>query len=71
MTKLRLKRTNLDSWYEITGHTWDPANGKIEIWKSCEDGLWHTSYPAGPFGRLSDAKAEIFAILEAEDLIDD
>ena len=67
---LKIKRTGLESEYEVVGHNWHPKNGKIYIAKSLEDdGLWFFNYAGTAHKTLSEAKAFAFETLEADGLV--
>ena len=67
---LKIKRTGLESEYEIIGHRWHPSNGNIYIYKSLEDdGLWFFNYASTAHQTLKEAKDFAFEILEADGLV--
>ena len=54
--------------YEVINHGWDASNGPLEIYKSCDQEGWKSSYCDSLFSTLAEAKAETFASLEADGL---
>jgi len=70
---LKIKRTNLDSEYEVVGHNWDGyGDGKISpiyIYKSCDDGAWTDNYIGGSHQTLRECKADVFELLNTNGLV--
>jgi hypothetical protein len=66
---LKLKRL-FAGHYEVVGHSWPSLNAGIWIYKSMTGNYWTCSYTTGCYQKLSDAKADCFAHLKADGLID-
>lgn len=70
MKELKIKKTGLDGVYEVVNHSWDSFNGRLEIYRTSLGGvtMWKSSYSESFYGTLREAKASVFAMLEADGL---
>jgi|11BtaG_2_1085332.scaffolds.fasta_scaffold77441_2 hypothetical protein len=64
---LKIKRTNLESEYEVVGHKWDAyGDGNVTaiyIHKSCDDGSWTETYSGSRHTTLLECKWFLFEML--------
>lgn len=66
---LKIKRTNLESEYEVIGHKWDAYGdgnvAAIYIHKSCDDGAWTETFSGSRHDTLRECKWFLFEMLNA------
>lgn len=64
---LKIKRTNLESEYEVIGHKWDGYGDgvvtAIYIHKSCGGDWWTETYSGSVHDTLRECKAFLFELL--------
>ena len=64
----KIKRTNLESEYEVIGHKWDGyGDGNVTaiyIHKGCDDGPWIETYSGSRHATLLECKWFLFEMLD-------